>query len=148
MPLLQYFTWVGSILLLGLFVTDWCCPAPVHPPRSEILPQERVNLRIRSDHKWPEKVVFDTMPSRLTPVADTSPERDVVPSESIAQVEPHAPRDALAMASARAGRSRSLPGDPSRPPPYFGRVVLDFAISRRASEGVSSGAGKELGRGG
>jgi hypothetical protein len=148
MPLRQYFAWVGSILLAGLFVAEWCFPAPVHAPRSEILPQERVNLRIRSDHKWPEKVVFDTMRSRLTPVADTSPERDVVPSETIAQVQPHAPRDAFAMASARAGRSTSLPGDPSNPLPYFGRIVLDFAISRRTSEGVSSGADKELGRGG
>ena len=147
MPLRQYFVWVGSILLAGLFVAEWCFPAPVHAPRSEILPQERVNLRIRSDHKWPEKEVFDTR-SRLTPVADTSPERDVVPSETIAQVQPHAPRDAFAMASARAGRSTSLPGDPSNPLPYFGRIVLDFAISRRTSEGVSSGADKELGRGG
>lgn len=79
MPLCQYFAWVGSILLAGLFVADWCFPAPVHAPRSEILPHERVNLRIHSDHKWPEKVVFDTMGSPLTPVADTSPERDVVP---------------------------------------------------------------------
>jgi hypothetical protein len=92
MPLRQYFAWVGSILLVALFVADWCFPAPVHAPRSEIPPHERVNLRIHSDHKWPEKVVFDTMRSRLTPVADTSPERDVVPSETIAQVRPHAMR--------------------------------------------------------
>src|SRR6267142_2959996 len=103
MPLRQYFVWVGSILLAGLFVAGWCFPAPVHAPRSEILQQERVNLRIRSDHKWPEKVVFDTVRSRLTRVADASPERDVVPSETIAQAEPHAPRDAFAMPSARAG---------------------------------------------
>jgi hypothetical protein len=44
-----------------------------------MLPHERVNLRIHSDHKWPEKVVFDTMRSRLTPVANASPERDAVP---------------------------------------------------------------------
>jgi hypothetical protein len=30
MPLRQYFAWVGSILLVALFVADWCFPAPVH----------------------------------------------------------------------------------------------------------------------
>jgi hypothetical protein len=70
MPLRQYFAWVGSILLVALFVADRCFPAPVHAPRSEIPPHERVNLRIHSDHKWPEKVVFDTTRLPLTPVAD------------------------------------------------------------------------------
>lgn len=60
MPLRQYFIWVGSILLAALFVTDWCFPASVREPVSELAPNERVNLRIRSDHKWPERVVFDT----------------------------------------------------------------------------------------
>jgi len=46
MPLRPYFAWVGSILLVALFVADWCFPAPVHAPRSEIPPHERVNLRI------------------------------------------------------------------------------------------------------
>jgi hypothetical protein len=46
MPLRQYFAWVGSILLVALFVADWCFPASVHAPRSEIPPHERVNLRI------------------------------------------------------------------------------------------------------
>jgi hypothetical protein len=61
MPLRQYFTWMGSFLLLGLFAADWCFPAPVvHTPRSEIPLHERISLRIHSDHKWPERVVFDT----------------------------------------------------------------------------------------
>ncbi len=79
MPLRQYFAWVGSIFLVALFVAEWCFPAPVHAPRSEIPPHERVNLRIRSDHKWPEKVVFDTTRSPSTPVADAGVERDFVP---------------------------------------------------------------------
>jgi hypothetical protein len=97
MPLRQYFAWVGSILLVALFVADWCFPALVHAPRSEIPPHERVNLRIHSDHKWPEKVVFDTTRSPSTPVADTSLERDVVPGRR------------------RPGRGPGLP--------WFGRVL-------------------------
>ena len=61
MPLRQYFTWVGSFLLLGLFAADWCLPAPVvDAPRSGIPLHERISLRIHSDQKWPERVVFDT----------------------------------------------------------------------------------------
>src|SRR5258705_4523892 len=86
MPLRQYFAWVGSILLAGLFVADWCFPAPVHAPRSEILPHERVNLRIHSDHKWPEKVVFDTTGSRLASAADKSPASEMSPSQDRGQV--------------------------------------------------------------
>jgi hypothetical protein len=60
MPIRQYFSWVGSILLVALLAADWLLPAPVAHPDSQIPPNERVNLRIRSDHKWPERVVLDT----------------------------------------------------------------------------------------
>jgi hypothetical protein len=97
MPLRQYFAWIGSILLVGLFVADWCLSAPVvHAPRSEISPNERINLRIRSDHKWPEKMVFDTTRSRLTPPADVSPEPDVLPGQNFARAEQHGPRETFA----------------------------------------------------
>lgn len=81
MPLRQYFVWVGSTLLAGLFVTDWCFPATDHAQRSEILPHERVNLRIHPDHKWPEKVVFDTTSS----TANKSPVSDVLRSQIAAR---------------------------------------------------------------
>ena len=97
MPLRQYFMWVGSILLVMLFAADWCFPAPVaHAPHSEIPPNERINLRIHSDHKWPERVVFDTTRSRLTPAAGVSPEPDVLPSPNPAQAEQHGPLEAFA----------------------------------------------------
>ena len=87
MPLRQYFMWVGSLLLLALFAADWCLPAPVHAPRSAIPPQARVNLRIHSDQKWPERVVFDTTDSRLASAADKSPVPEVLPSQDRAQAK-------------------------------------------------------------
>lgn len=77
--------WVGSLLLLGLFAADWCLPAPVVHARPAIPPQERVNLRIRSDQKWPERVVFDTTGSRLASAADKSPVAEVLPSQDRGQ---------------------------------------------------------------
>src|ERR1700756_342958 len=60
MPIRQYFLWVGSVLLLALFVADWLLPEPVAHPHTQIPANERVNLQIRSNHKWPERVVLDT----------------------------------------------------------------------------------------
>jgi hypothetical protein len=87
MPLRQYFMWVGGFLLLGLFAADWCLPAPVVHARSAIPPQERVNLRIHSDQKWPERVVFDTTGSRLASAADKSPVPEVLASRDRGQAK-------------------------------------------------------------
>src|ERR1700750_2533503 len=81
MPLRQYFVWVGSVLLVALFVADWCLPAPVAHPHSEIPPNQRVSLRIRSDQKWPERIVFDTAHSALSLAAEAGPEPTVVPPQ-------------------------------------------------------------------
>src|ERR1700746_2864600 len=59
MPLFQYFGWVGSFLLAALFAVNWCCSMPV-APRSDIPRDQKINIRIHTDHKWPERVVFDT----------------------------------------------------------------------------------------
>jgi hypothetical protein len=97
MPLRQYLVWVGSVLLVMLFATDWCLSAPdVHAPWSEVSANERTNLRIHSDHKLPERVVFDTTRSRLTPAAGVSPEPDVLASPNLAQTEQHGPLKAFA----------------------------------------------------
>jgi hypothetical protein len=59
MPLLQYFGWVGSFLLAALLAANWCFPAPI-APQSDVPLDQKVNIRIHTDHKWPERVVFDT----------------------------------------------------------------------------------------
>ena len=57
MPLLQYFGWVGSFLLAALLAANWCFPAPF-APQSEVALDQKINIRIHTDHKWPERVVF------------------------------------------------------------------------------------------
>jgi hypothetical protein len=96
MPLRQYFVWVGSVLLVALFVADWRLPAPVSHPHSEIAPNQRTNLRIRSDQKWPERVVFDTAHSGLSLAAEARPEPYVVPPQGLVPVEQHGSLDAFA----------------------------------------------------
>lgn len=61
MPLFQYFGWVGSLLLAALFAANWCVSAPIAWASGADVPLDRkINIRIHTDHKWPERVVFDT----------------------------------------------------------------------------------------
>ena len=59
MPVFQYFGWVGSFLLATLLAANWCLPAPIAPHAGVPLDQ-KIKIRIHTDHKWPERVVFDT----------------------------------------------------------------------------------------
>jgi hypothetical protein len=70
MPLTQYFGWVGSFLLVALIAANWCL-SPIAPaPMSDVPLNQRINVRIHTDHKWPERVVFDTTRSTLAQKAD------------------------------------------------------------------------------
>jgi hypothetical protein len=66
MPLFQYFGWVGSVLLAALYTASWWLPGnvPYAPPPGAPL-SESIHIRICSDQKWPERVVFDTTGSEL-----------------------------------------------------------------------------------
>ena len=96
MPIRQYFVWVGSVLLVALFAADWWLPAPAAHLHSAIAPNERVNLRIRSDHKWPERVVFDTAHSAMQLAAESEPKPDMVPNQDRAQTKQRNPLDSFA----------------------------------------------------
>ena len=66
MPLFQYFGWVGSFLLAALLAANWCFSAPIDP-QSDVPLDQKVHIRIHTDHKWPERVVLDT--TRTTTLA-------------------------------------------------------------------------------
>ena len=68
MPVFQYFGWVGSILLAALLAANWCLRAPM-APQSDVPLDQKINIRIHTDHKWPERVVLDTTRSTLAPDA-------------------------------------------------------------------------------
>jgi hypothetical protein len=98
MPLLQYFGWVGSVLLAALFAA--CCWLPgnvADAPRPRTPLSESIHIRIRSDHKWPERVVFDTTRPGLAPAeyaqAQTEPQDQ---KEEPVAVERHDPIEAFA----------------------------------------------------
>ena len=65
MPLMKYFVFVGSALVLLLFGLSWCFPQPVAEPiRSGI---DRPVIRISSVEQLPERVDIDTSLPTIVP---------------------------------------------------------------------------------
>jgi predicted component of type VI protein secretion system len=69
MPVARYFLYVGGVLLALLFVFD------ATQPKSPVVTQTEAAaavvdmpvVRIQSDRKWPEKIVFDTNVPTIVP---------------------------------------------------------------------------------
>jgi len=82
-PIGRYIAFVGSLLLAILFIADWYLPmAPAQSVTSR--EADKPIVRIKSDHKLPERIVFDTSAPTIVPqkppvVADapvTNPPRE------------------------------------------------------------------------
>ena len=58
MPVFRYFGWVVSLLLATLLAANWYLPAPMSP-RAAAPFDHKIKIRIHTDHRWPERVVFD-----------------------------------------------------------------------------------------
>ena len=65
MPLMRYFGFVGSALLLLLFALDWYLPQPVVEPVRAVT--DKPVIRISSIEKLPERVVIDTSLPTIVP---------------------------------------------------------------------------------
>jgi hypothetical protein len=72
-PIARYFMVVGSALVVLLLVAGWSLPErpPSFPDRPEII--DRAIIRIKSAHKWPEKIVLDTSQPTIAPPAVEQP---------------------------------------------------------------------------
>ena len=71
MPLMRYFTFVGGVLLALLITLD------AYLPKLAVLDKGAGNLpviRIHSDRKWPERVVYDTSHPTIAMASMASPE--------------------------------------------------------------------------
>jgi hypothetical protein len=66
MPVGRYFIFVGSILFTLLLFVDWYFPGSAVAPRADV---DRSILRIKSDHRWPERIVIDTSQPTIVPQA-------------------------------------------------------------------------------
>jgi hypothetical protein len=91
MPLVRYFLWVGSVLLALLFIAD--ASLPNLPAGKTTTDRPSPAIRIHSERKWPERIVFDTsapMPRVATDAVQGNP------VQQTAAVIPDRAREALA----------------------------------------------------
>jgi hypothetical protein len=67
LPIARYFVAVGSALAVLLLIAGWSLPelAASFPDRPDII--ERAAIRIKSERKWPEKIVLDTNQPTIPP---------------------------------------------------------------------------------
>jgi hypothetical protein len=65
-PLARYFFFIGSLLLAALFLADRYLPDSSQTFSREARVDKSI-IRIKSAHKWPEKIVFDTSLPTIVP---------------------------------------------------------------------------------
>ncbi|HEX2633721.1 MAG TPA: hypothetical protein VHM22_13000 [Bradyrhizobium sp.] len=66
MPVARYFFCVGAVLLALLLASNAYLPS-VPMPASLDMGVDKSVIRIHSDRKWPERIVFDTQQPTITP---------------------------------------------------------------------------------
>lgn len=75
MPLARYFLYVGGVLFTLVFMLDACLT------RQPVMESAHVSspvIRIHSDRKWPERIVFDTTLPTIVPAQTAIAEDRVV----------------------------------------------------------------------
>ena len=106
MPVARYFMFVGCALVALLFIAGWCLPAPPAMFADQSAAIDRAVIRIKSAHKWPEKIVLDTSQPTIAPPVVEEPavaQSDRLPPdeagqsnlEALAQMKPDTPSAAV-----------------------------------------------------
>lgn len=112
MPLARYFLYVGGVLLTLLFILDACLT------KLPVLERPHANsplIRIHSDWKWPERIVFDTTLPTIVP-ARTAILEDPVASPVTVSDAAVKEREAFALMQP-SNAARLEPSDPARREP-------------------------------
>ncbi len=117
MPLARYFFFVGGVLLALLFAVDAVLPtlsdeAALSKSKDSVSaaggPDKSI-IRIHSDRKWPERVVFDTSLPTIIPTSTARAEA--------ATPAPPASAEASPKARVREAFAQFAPSEPKKPEP-------------------------------
>jgi hypothetical protein len=106
MPLARYFFFVGAALLALLFVADAYLPK-LPAADSTTTVADVPTIRIQSDRKWPERIVFDT----TMPAASVAQSAAAVPAGAPAKVAQAAAKPTDVSAKVREAFAQLQPPD-------------------------------------
>jgi hypothetical protein len=134
MPLARYFLFVGGVLLALLFLINDVMPQTPAMERAEVGPDRSI-LRIRSDKKWPERIVFDTsIPPAVA--APTARAEAAVAAPKIVVAAPKIVTDAStkirvrdAFAQLPFNQKQAQLSEPKRPQPQRKRKIAKTRIA-------------------
>jgi hypothetical protein len=114
MPLLRYFVFVGGALLTLLFAVSAVMPALPAVGASKSTTDLSI-IRIHSDQKWPERIVFDTSRPTTPPPNLAAPvvAEAIPPQQNVAALSPKA-RVREAFAQLRPNPNESRKPEPKR----------------------------------
>ena len=93
MPLARYLLFVGGVLVALLFISDPFLPKL---PVADRASSHSAIIRIHSDQKWPERVVFDTSLPALIPAQIENAETDLPSPARVGDVVKAMEREAFA----------------------------------------------------
>jgi hypothetical protein len=83
MPVARYFLWVGGALLAVLLIANWSLPGLPDAEKASVNPPL---IRIQSEQKWPERIVYDTSREAIVPAPSASARPDKAPPAAVANV--------------------------------------------------------------
>ena len=124
MPVARYFLFVGGVLLALLFAIDALVPPQVAVASHAAPGIDKTVVRIRSDQKPPERVVYDTSLPTIVPLAATV--------QVAAAVAPPAVADASAQARVRETFAQFVPTEAKKPEAQVQRKRKVVAKSQSA----------------
>jgi hypothetical protein len=111
MPVARYFLFVGGVLLALLLAVDAFVPQPAVVANQAVPSIDKTVVRIRSDQKPPERVVYDTSIPTIVP--------PTVTAQAVAP--PVASADATAQARVRETFAQYVPAEAKKPEPQVQR---------------------------
>jgi hypothetical protein len=119
MPIARYFLFVGGVLLALLLAVDALFPQQAVVASRGASSVDKTVVRIRSDQKLPERVVYDTsLPTIVPPPALTAQVTAPVVAPSAPAV---AAADATAQARVRETFAQYVPAEAKKPEPQVQR---------------------------
>ena len=119
MPVARYFLFVGGVLLALLLAIDALVPQQAVVASQAAPSVNRTVVRIRSDQKPPERVVYDTSLPTIVPPPVVTAQAVAPPVRAAAPASPLA--DAAAEARVRETFAQLVPAEAKKPEPQVQR---------------------------
>ncbi|HMM89720.1 hypothetical protein [Bradyrhizobium sp.] len=87
MPIARYFLFVGGVLLALLLAIDAFVPQQAVVASQAVPSVDKTVVRIRSDQKLPERVVYDTSLPTVVPPVVTAQAAAPAPTPAVAEIQ-------------------------------------------------------------